>query len=542
MMAGMIAAGSPHTARAGADILEAGGNAVDAAVAATFASMVAEASISSIGGGGFAILQRQNTTPTIYDFFVAMPGYGDNIPPQTRAGDPINDPQADFKAVPVLFADKQDTYYVGRASTAVPGNPAGLARLLQDAGTMPLHVVLQPAIDLARNGYAIPEKQVEIAKTIEAVVRYTRDSDALFARDGEFIQEGMRFRNPDFATSLEILARDGIEAFYEGELADAIVADHAKHGGLLTHADLRAYKVLLRQPIHVTYRGHDIYTNPPPAAGGILIAYALRLLEQADLQNVAYHSPEHIRLWAEIMRQANHLRQTDDPANSEKWQAVLSDARIQHDWQVIVQRFQASHAPQNDLPETSNAPHGKSRSTTHISVVDKDGLAIAISTTPGATGGYVVGETGMLMNNILGETDLNPAGFHQMPVGARLGSMMSPTIINLPDGGRASLGSAGSSRIRSAILQTISRLIDWQMPLSKVINQARVHFENDSLELEYGYKTPTADALEALGYDVNRWTVTNLYFGGAHIAYRSSDGELLGAGDHRRGGAVMLVN
>jgi gamma-glutamyltranspeptidase/glutathione hydrolase len=230
------------------------------------------------------------------------------------------------------------------------------------------------------------------------------------------------------------------------------------------------------------------------------------------------------------------------PPIAKRWQAVLSDARIQHDWQVIVQRFQASHAPQNDLPETSNAPHGKSRSTTHISVVDKDGLAIAISTTPGATGGYVVGETGMLMNNILGETDLNPAGFHQMPVGARLGSMMSPTIINLPDGGRASLGSAGSSRIRSAILQTISRLIDWQMPLSKVINQARVHFENDSLELEYGYKTPTADALEALGYDVNRWTVTNLYFGGAHIAYRSSDGELLGAGDHRRGGAVMLVN
>jgi len=538
-MAGVIAAGSPQTAQAGAEILQAGGNAVDAAVGAAFASMVAEASISSMGGGGFAIVQGADIDPVLYDFFVAMPGKANNIPKKTRAGDPVNDPEVDFQAVPVLFADKTDTYYVGRGSTAVPGNPAGLAQLLADMGTMPLHVVLEPAIQLARDGFPIDAKQVEIAKTIEGIVRFTSPSGALFTRDNAFIKAGMLFQNTAFADTLEYFGKHGVDSFYQGALADAIVEDHKTYGGLVSHDDLQAYEVIKRKPIHIQYRDHDLFTNPPPANGGILIAYALRLLARADLASLEFHSAEHVRLLLEIMRQADRLRQKFDPAHLPNWHDVLMDSWIDRDWLTVQQALQATRSTPST--EDTGGIDGKSRSTTHISVMDSDGLAIGISTTPGGTGGYVVGDTGMLMNNILGETDLNPTGFHQMPIGSRLGSMMSPTLINHKDGGRGVIGSAGSSRIRSAIMQSISRWLDWEMPFEDVINRSRIHFENDSLELEYGYDEATAIALTQQGYDVNRWGVTNLYFGGAHIAYRSLDGQLAGVGDHRRGGKAIIV-
>jgi gamma-glutamyltranspeptidase/glutathione hydrolase len=531
IMKGIIAAGSPPTAEAGAEILRAGGNAVDAIVAAAFASFTAEASISSMGGGGFALVQSDTVKPVLYDFFVAMPGLG------------LADRQArlnsmDFRPVPVSFADKEETYYVGRGSTAVPGNPAGLTRLLAEHGSMPLSEVLQPGIRLARAGLPLPEGQDEVIASIKNVLLDTPESVEIFGRDADTLkQAGDHLANPAFADTLEHVAQHGSHDFYHGELAQALVDDHAQHGGLITADDLAAYQVIERQPLAYTYRTHRVYTNPPPSSGGILIAYALRLLEQADLGDYEFHSVDHIRLLTEIMRQASIVRYRDRPAQLvDDWQRFL-DSDIAGDWAAVQERLTGSAAERLAVPAD-----GDTRSTTHLSAVDANGLAVGITLTPGATGGYVVGDTGMLTNNILGEIDLNPQGFHQQPAGTRLTSMMAPTVVDTGRGRRFVVGSAGSSRIRSAILQVMSNLLDWRLPLDEAVNRARVHFHRNVLDLEYGYQKDVADALDAGGYIVNPWREMNLYFGGAHVALQNQTGDFSGAGDVRRGGYCVRVD
>jgi gamma-glutamyltranspeptidase/glutathione hydrolase len=530
-MKGIIAAGSPPTAEAGADILRAGGNAVDAIVAAAFASFTAEASISSMGGGGFALVQSDKTEPVLYDFSVAMPGLGlENRQARMDA--------LDFRPVPVSFADKEETYHVGRGSTAVPGNPAGLTRLLHEHGTLPLHEVLQPAIRLAREGFPMPEGQDEVIASIKNVLLDTPESVEIFGRDADTLKEAGDFiANPAFAGTLEHFAEHGSDDFYNGDLAQAIVDDHTHHGGLITADDLAAYRVIERTPLQYTYRGHRVYTNPPPSSGGILIAYALRLLKRADLSDYDFHSTEHIRLLAEIMRQANIARYRDVPTQFiDDWQMFMQ-RDISGDWRAVQERLTGSVAHLSAVP-----PDGDTRSTTHLSAVDENGLAVGITLTPGATGGYVVGNTGMLTNNILGEIDLNPNGFHQQPPGTRLTSMMAPTVVDTGTGRRFVVGSAGSSRIRSAILQVMSNLLDWELTLDEAVNRARVHFQSNVLDLEYGYQQDVADALDDAGYVLNRWRRMNLYFGGAHVALQRQSGGFYGAGDVRRGGHCVVVD
>lgn len=527
-MNGIVAAGSAPTAQAGASMYTQGGNAVDAAVAAAFASMVAEASISSFGGGGFALLHDGTQEPQLYDFFCAMPGIGAvDFEAQRQA--------LDFVEVPIRFADTPSTYTIGRGSTAVPGNPAGLAQLLRDAGRLPLSAVLEPAIGLAQEGLAVPEGQGNVMRSIERVLTHTPESAALFAPQGTLLQEGERYHNPAFAETLRHFAQRGDESVYRGDIAQAIVQDQGQNGGLITLDDLARYRVQVRRPLQLRYRGHRFYTNPPPSPGGILIAYALHLLEQADLSGMRHGSAEHVALLAEIMQQANLARHRDNLVQHvDTWQEYLA-RDFSADWDAVQARLAGDAAA--DVPHRASG----SPNTTHISAIDAHGLAVSITTTPGATGGYVVGATGILTNNILGERDLNPQGFHRATPGTRLQSMMSPTVVDTAGGRRLVLGSAGSSRIRSAILQVISNLVDWDHDLYSAVNEARVHYENDALDLEWGYREEAAVALEQRGYNVRRWSVMNLYFGGAHVALQDLDGSLQGAGDLRRGGVAVVV-
>lgn len=530
-MRGVIAAGNRHTAEAGAAILRAGGNAVDAAVGAAFASFIAESSISTIGGGGFALVNQAGEDPILYDFFCAMPGQ--NAPP--TAMDAL-----DFEGVPIDFGGTTDTYHVGRGSTAVPGNPAGLGTLLAEHGTLSLADVLHPAIGLARRGCRMEASMVGINATLPGILTRNLAMRRLFARaDSSLLRPGDTFRNPPLAETLVTLGRQGWQSFYRGDLARLIVDDATQNGGLITAADLAGYRVIQRDPLHIRYRGSDIYTNPPPAAGGILILYALRLLERADLEGVTAYGASHTRLLLEIMRQANLARRRDQPntrVNGAQQRAFLSDETIERDWHMLRERLQGD-VSHSGKPGSSGYPH-----TTHISVVDSDGLTVAMTMTPGATGGYVIGESGILLNNILGEADLNPEGFHSAAPGTRLSSMMSPTVVDVPDGQHIALGSAGSSRIRSAIFQVLSNLLDWSLTPDRAVNRSRVHFEHATAELEHGYSPAAADALAQQGYRVNRWQTMQLYFGGVQLAIRNHDGSFGGAGDVRRGGACIVVD
>jgi gamma-glutamyltranspeptidase/glutathione hydrolase len=525
---GVVAGGSRQTVDAGAAMLRAGGNAVDAAVAAALACFVAECSISTLGGGGFGLVAGPDADPVLYDFFVDVPGRGADAPP----------PDMDFARLPIVFEDSVGYYHVGRASSGVPGNLAGLAQLLADRGTMSLADVLQPAIALAREGFTLSGGQAYLIRLVGDILLYTPGSAAIFAPDGHALGEGEHFANPAFADTLEHIAAAGWQTLYTGALADALVTDHRTHGGLITADDLAAYRVIKRQPLHLTYRGQTLYTNPPPSLGGILIAYALGVLDHAGLDGLRHSDAEHIALLAEVMRQANIARHADHPerfTTPDDWANWLDANRLAAGWQAVEARLRVGppiHSP--------DGPGGPS-STTHISALDADGLAVGITVTPGETGGYAVGDTGLLMNNMLGEADINPNGFHRWPPGMRLSSMMAPTLITDADGPRMVIGSGGSNRLRSAILQTVSNMIDWDLPADEAANRARVHFEHDLLDLEAGIAPDVADQLEAGGYRVNRWTAQSLYFGGAHIAVRLPDGRLTGAGDRRRGGTVAVV-
>ena len=527
-MKGIIAAGSKQTAEAGAEMLRRGGNAVDAVVAAAFASFIGETIISTPAGGGFALLHAPGRDPVLYDFFCTAPGMGrDGLPPEM-----------DFRPITVVYESGTSVYHIGRASSAVPGNIAGLAQLLEEAGTLPLAVTLEPAIRMAREGFALSAYQAYLIHLVEAILSHDSACLAIFAPEGRLLNEGEHFANPALADTLEQVAREGWQTFYTGALAEAIVADHAAHGGLITAEDLAAYRVIKREPLRFTYKAYTVYTNPPPSAGGMLIAYALRLFGRADLSSLTHGSADHIALLTEIMQQVNVASHRDRPAmlpDPAAWAAWLSDSHMAADWEAVAAALASGKARHSaDIP-------GGPPATTHISAMDESGLAVGLTTTPGETAGYVVGETGILMNNILGEDALNPEGFHKWPPGTRPPSMMAPTIAADDSGPRLVAGSGGANRLRSAIFHFLSNVLDWGMPLAEAVDRPRTHLENGVIDLEGGYDPAAADELEARGYAVSRWPGRAFYFGGTHVTHRTRSGRLEGAGDPRRGGAVVRV-
>jgi gamma-glutamyltranspeptidase/glutathione hydrolase len=528
---GVVAAGSPETAAAGIEIFRQGGNAVDAAVAAAFATFIAESTISHTGGAGFALVYLPDAEPMVYDFFATMPGLG--------GSEPIDRERLDFFTARLEFAATVDTYYIGRGAVAVPGNVAGLCTLAADWGRLPLPVLLAPAIRLARDGLVVGACQASIGQLIKPIMTATPGVEQLFSPAGRFMQAGDRLRNPDLAITLERLAMEGAALFYRDDVAAAIVSDQAAQGGLITEDDLRRYQVIQRTPLRLNYRGATILTNPPPSSGGSLIALGLRLLEGFELSEMVHGSAQHLALLAEVMRTTNQVRAARDPAQLTgpgDLDDFLSEAVVAPYRQQVAATL-ASGRPGKDLP---SEPRVRG-STTHISVIDGQGMAVSLTTTPGESAGFLVADTGVIMNNLLGEADLHPQGFHTLPPGTRLSSMMSPTILLDGDRPRAVLGSGGSSRLRTAILQAISNLVDFCLPVEQAISHPRLHFEGQTVELEGGFDPSAADDLERAGYRVNRWPGRSLFFGGVHAA-AVRDNAIEGAGDPRRGGAVEMMS
>lgn len=527
---GVIAAGSPQTAAAGIEMLCRGGNAVDAAVAAAFVTFVAECSVSHTGGSGFALVYLPGTEPVLYDFFGAMPGLASD--------DQTDRKRLDFRKAYIQYDASVGVYHIGRGSVAVPGNVAGLCALAADRGRLPLSSLLDPAIRLARDGFVVGSSQASIGQLIESIVTDTPGAARLFSPNGRFMREGDLWRNPALADTFERLAEEGPGLFYDGAVAQAIVTDQAVHGGLITAQDLKQYEVVQRVPLRLNYRDVTILTNPPPSSGGALIAFSLRLLEGFRIGELIHGSMMHLALLAEVMRQTNQARATRDPATltgPSELDEFLSEEHVAPYRQRVVAALDAGH-PGEDLPSEAR----NQGNTTHVSVIDDQGMAVGLTTTPGESAGFVVGDTGVIMNNLLGEKDLHPRGFHTLPPGVRLSSMMSPTIILDKSYPRAVLGSGGSNRLRTAILQTVSNIIDFDLPVGEAVKRPRVHFEGRVLELEGGFDPTTADSLEQAGYQVNRWPGRNMFFGGVHTA-AVVDGVLGGAGDLRRGGAVETL-
>ncbi len=490
---GVVAAGHPVSARAGADVLRDGGNAVDAALGAMLASCVCEPLLTGLGAGGYMLVVAPGEAPTLLDFFVEAPGRG-------------ADPSVRSPLIPVSisFGDAIQVFNIGAASVGAFGMPAGVCEAARRFGRVPLEQLAGPPAALARDGIELNRQQAYIIELLAPIVTSTPEAGALFAPAGQLVRAGERMCQPELADALERLGSEGAQPFYEGDIGAAIVKWLAARGGMLTSADLAAYAVVDRAPLRVGYRHREVLTNPPPSAGGILIARALALLD-ADRPPA---TPPSVTQVVDVMertqreRTPEFLTGLDDPA--------------------FVERFLGS-------------PLG---STTHIAALDREGWACSVTCSAGSASGIIVPGTGVHLNNMMGEQDLNPLGYHRHPAGRRMPSMMSPTVV-LRDGRPVlAVGSAGSNRIRSAVLQTIIRSIDDGMAAQAAIDAPRVHYEDGVVYTEPGVDT---DALQDAGRTVGPFRDRNLFFGGAQAVARGADGSFSGGGDPRRGGAATVV-
>ncbi len=528
MIKGIIAAGSEKTAEAGAEMLRAGGNAVDAAVAAAFASFMAEPTLVAPGGGGFGLVFRHNDAHSwLYDFFVNFPGLG--LTPETRP-----DP-ADFYAITVNYGPSHQVFHIGRASVATPGLIAGLCKMQEDLGDLPLRMVLEPAIHYARHGVPIGDFGAYVGELLYDIFSSDESLARLFGAEDNFLQAEHLYKNPELADMLEALAVEGADLFYKGDVAKAIIRDQQAHGGLLTAEDLASYRVIIRKPLYQHYRQYEFLTNPPPSRGGALVAFSLALLENFDLSRFPFGSAEYLELLAEAMRQTNLARPLFDLTGDIT--AFLSPENIQMHDAELTRRLREHW---RDRPADAPPPVEHSN-TSHISVLDGDGNLVALTTTAGETPGFIVPGTGLILNNILGEEDLHPDGFLKGQPGVRIGSMMAPTVV-LHDGEPVlAVGSGGANRIRSAILQVFLNYTDFRLPLKEAVEAPRIHFETNTLQIEAGYTPSTVEKLRRWGYDINIWPTRHMFFGGAHAVGRSPSGVFEGAGDSRRAGAVVQV-
>ena len=358
-------------------------------------------------------------------------------------------------------------------------------------------------------------EQAYIVELLGGIVTSTPECAALFAPDGK------RFSGPvtgwSSRSSLRPCSdsgREGSRPFYEGDIGAAVASWLQERGGLLSREDLAGYEVIDREPIQVIYRGREVLINPPPSPGGLLIARALATLTRTA-------GPPAVTDLAAVMEQTQRAR---TPAFLDG----LEDPGF-------ATRFLAGEAG----PGTgAGGIASRLGSTTHISVLDAEGAACSVTCSNGSASGVVVPGTGVHLNNMLGEQDLNPGGFHRHPPGRRMPSMMSPTVVLAGGAPVLAVGSAGSNRIRSAILQTVVKAIDEGLSASEAVNAPRMHWEDGLVYTEPGID---GSALAAAGYELAPFRERNLFFGGVQAAARNADGRFSGGGDPRRGGAAIVV-
>ncbi|MBA2240010.1 MAG: gamma-glutamyltransferase [Solirubrobacterales bacterium] len=510
---GVVAAGHPVTAEAGATAMRAGGNAVDGALAAVMTSFVCESPLTGMGAGGHLLVHGFGAD-TLLDFFVEVPGRDG-----TKRAAELVDAQVWFtERVPQSFR-------VGAVSCGVPGVPAGLAEAARRWGSVPLAELAAPAASLAREGVAVNAEQAYFNRILGPILTLEPEGDALYKPGGTTHPAGALFRFPELGDALELLGAEGAAPFYEGEVARRLSDWVLERGGTLGLDDLRAYEPVAREPIRARYRGREVLTNPPPSSGGTLIAFALAVLERlgrSDLETVV-----------RVMAAAQAARTTEfvDGLGRPGFAAgFLDPARIDESARRI-----GAGGP---LLEGDALPADALGSTTHVTAVDVEGRCASVTCSNGSGSGVIVPGTGIHLNNMLGEHDLNPHGFHLLPPGTRIPSMMSPSIVVGDSGLELGLGSGGSNRIRSAILQVILRVIDDGLDLADAVRHPRVHFEQGEIQAEPGVDERALERLEADGAKVERWPAPNVFFGGVHAVARDPDGLARAAGDPRRGGAV----
>jgi len=366
-------------------------------------------------------------------------------------------------------------------------------------GRLPWRELFARPIELAREGVELNRPQAYLHEILDVILRHSKESRVIYEHDGAHYTVGENFGIPDLASTFEVLRDGGARDFYHGESARRLVAHVQSQGGVITKRDLAEYRVVRRRPVRADFRGHEFLSNPPPSAGGTLIAYGLGLLDDVG----APGSAEAIDTLARVMR-----AQAD-----------------------------ASARPRVRLAKLLEEHAVVSSGTTHISVVDGDGNAVALTASTGSGSGVVIPGTGIHLNNMLGEFFLP----REPRPGERLSSGMSPSLVLREGRPRLVAGSAGSLRLRGAVMQVIVNVVQHGLGVREAIDRPRVHLDGDTLNCEGGHNPAELAKLEQMGWNLVRWRSRNLYFGGAAAVEMRDDGTLAAAGDPRRGGAGVAV-
>jgi gamma-glutamyltranspeptidase/glutathione hydrolase len=531
----MVVSVHHDAADAGVEVLRAGGNAVDAAVATGFALAVVHPEAGNLGGGGFMLIRMHTGKQVFVD-------YREKAPLAATAGMYLN-----AKGEVIDGASTE-----GYRAIGVPGSVAGMTFAEHKYGKLGLRQVMAPAIRLAREGFVLSAEEAESLHDPD-LANYP-ESKRIFQRGGDYYREGERFKQPELARTLErIAASPGV--FYYGSMAREIAAAVKKGGGLITEADLAAYEVKEREPLVGSYRGYTIVTAPPPSAGGTGLIETLNMLEGYNLERMGDRTPQEIHLVVEAFRRA-YMDRGDymgDPDFTKIPVEQLTDKRYAAAWRGSIKEDAATASKTLERPgglvpaplsAMAKAPEEHAE-TTHFSVMDAEGNAVAVTTTlNGVFGSHVTVEgLGFLLNNEMDDFAArqgvaNMFGLVQGPTnsiapGKRPLSSMTPTIV-LKDGKvRMVLGSPGGGRITSTVANILLSVADEGLNVQAAVDAPRFHHQYlpDVLELEPGFNEATVQGLRGLGYKVH---VDETWSDGECIVVDAKTGELEGGQDHRQ--------
>ena len=501
----IIASDAQIVVDAGAAVANRGGNAVDAAIAATLSSMCTNLGIIAPGASGFITIWREEEDPIVIDAYAEMPGRGlDKV-----FGRGMKEAFFDYGGGTKTM--------VGYGSVATPGMFAGLGLAAEKYGNLPWSEIVAPVRQQVEAGFPLSGVAAEyFSYTHQVVFGWHPDSyRAIHKADGSHLQVADRVLIAELTKSLQLIADRGVDVLYRGELGERITAEIQANQGLLTAEDLAHYQAIERSPIEINFGDWQIATNPSPAVGGTCLAAMLLLMDKRSLHQWNAATVKEIAKIQEAVLQyrSNYLEGADESI-IDREAARLLELAGKDDWSRLT----------------------KSPSTIHISAVDSDGLACSISASSGYGSGVMAGGTGLWLNNSLGEIELHPQGLHDLSPGTRLTSNMAPTICRHADGRVLAIGSPGASRITTAIAQVLFNFISLDLSLERAISNPRLHFEI--------FKDAPAIAFET-GLDTKELNLTtrqfeglSMYFGGVQAAlYHPTEG-LIAAADPRRTGGV----
>lgn len=479
-----IATGHQATTTAALEILEDGGNAADAAIGAILTACVAEPMLASLGGGGHALIQSAEPATECLDFFTQTP--------QSKHPGAL-----DFYPIVGNFGTDHQEFHVGLASVATPGVLAGLDALSERHGRLPKSRLIEPACQYATQGVALNALQHHTLEILEPIVRSTPEAQrwaGIEHADSPLPAIGEIIANRPLADFLSAWAQEGARVFYQGPVAAEFVAKSQALGGHLQQADFDGYRAIWREPLTWRYRDARLFSNPPPALGGAMLALSTLALSERLRPNASFGGPEHVEALVQSMAHALYQR-------TQLERESASDQALRQAIESIIDQHARS-----------------SRGTTHISIDDGQGMGVSVTLSNGEGSGQVLETAGIMMNNMLGEEDLNRSGFHRWPENRRLASMMTPTIVTRDNGERYLLGSGGSNRIRTALMQVIANLLDFNLGLKEAIEAPRIHLEDHHLSIELAdlWDAKTADWFLAHHKDATPWPSRSLFFGGVH--------------------------